>query len=84
MFPLSLVLSGRRVANHVLVFSICALSKLIVVFVCTRLSYIIHRYRVFMSLFLYISWFVPCQLHGNKQINKANIMLNGPLIKYLI
>ena len=31
--PFSLVPSGRRVANHVLVFSICALSKLRVVFV---------------------------------------------------
>ena len=34
MFPLSFVLSGRRVANHVLVFSICTLSKIRVVFVC--------------------------------------------------
>ena len=34
MLPLSLVFSGRRVTNHVLLFSICALSKLIVVFVC--------------------------------------------------
>ena len=31
-FPFSLVLSERRVANHVLLFSICVLSKLRVVF----------------------------------------------------
>ena len=32
VFPLSLVLSVGKGPNHVLVFSICALSKLIVVF----------------------------------------------------
>ena len=38
----------------------------------------------FYVTFSYISWFNPCQLNWNKQINKTNIMLNGLLIKYLI
>ena len=75
VFPLSLVLSGRRIANHVLVFSICTISKLIVVFVCKAFLHYTPLWR-FYVIFLYISWFVPCQLHWNKQINRANTLLN--------
>ena len=47
--PFSLVLSERRVANHVLVFSICALSKHRVVFGRSRL----RRYGVLCRCFVH-------------------------------
>ena len=62
--PFSLVLSERRVANHMLVYvSICYLSKLRVVFVCKFLS----LWRFYVT-FLYI--FLAC-FHVNEiEINK--------------
>ena len=49
--PFSLVLSARRVANHVLILSICALSKLRVVFACKKFCFIRRRYGVFYVTF---------------------------------
>ena len=60
--PFSLVRSERRVANHVLVFLICALSKLTVMFVC-KFFCIIRRYGVFKALICTFYWFVPSQLN---------------------
>ena len=57
--PFSLVLSGRRVANHVLVFSICVLSKLRVIFVC-KAFFKLYAVMAFLSLFLYI--FLVCSM----------------------
>ena len=51
--PFSLVLSGKRVTNHVLVFSIRAFSKLRGVFLCEAFFRIIRRKGVLMSFFLY-------------------------------
>ena len=61
VFLLSLVLSGKRVANHVLVFSICALSKLIVVIICKAFLHYTPLWRFYVTFL--VSWFVPCQLH---------------------
>ena len=76
--PCSLVLSERRVANHVLVFSICALSKRRVVFGRSKL----RRYGVFMSLFCTFSWFSPCQSlsfgsRSQKAFSKATLTSIG-------
>ena len=51
VFPLSLVLQGRIVANHVLVFSICALSKLIVWFVCKAFLHYTPLWRFYVTFF---------------------------------
>ena len=56
----SLVLSERRVANRVLVFSICAFSQLRVVFDRSKL----RRYGVFMSLFVHFLGL----LHVNRSV----------------
>ena len=56
--PFSLVLSGKRVTNHVLVFSIRAFSKLRGVFLCEAFFRIIRRKGVLMSLFCILSIFV--------------------------
>ena len=64
--PFSLILSERRVANHDLVFSICAISKLIVVFVC-KAFFTLYAIMAFLCHFfvhqLTFSWFVLCQLN---------------------
>ena len=81
----SLVLSERRVTNHVLVFSICALSKLRVVFVCNVfLHYEPFIWRFYVTFFEHFLGLFSHQLNWNKQIDKTNTMLNGILIKYLI
>ena len=51
VFPLSLVLSGRRVANQVLVFLIYALSKLIVAFVCNAFLQYTPLWRFSVTFF---------------------------------
>ena len=50
--PFLFVLSGRRVANHVLVFLICALSKLRV-FVCSKACFALYALWCF-----YIAHFI--------------------------
>ena len=50
--PFSLVLSERRVANHMVVYvSICYLSKLRVVFVCKFMAFLSHFFVHFLGLF---------------------------------
>ena len=59
--PFSLVLLGRRVTNHVLVFSICALSRLRVVFVCKDFLHYTPLWRFYVAFFAHFLGL----FHGN-------------------
>ena len=57
--PFSLVLSGRRVTNHVLVFSICAPLKVRVVFLCKAFFALYAVMTLLYRSFCTFSWLVP-------------------------
>ena len=66
--PLSLVLSGRRAANHVLVISICALSQLNVVFVGKAFFHYTPLWRFYVALFVHFLGSFHKSIKLNKQI----------------